>query len=187
MFYVGKISKIRGISKILEAGGILKKRSVNFNINFIGKVDATYYDKELSKYIQNHNLEKEVKFHGYLNHKDVYAILKKAKVGLVLLQPEIYRYTISEPVKLFEYLGNGLPVIANDYEIVRKIILKYNCGILVDPTSPYEIADAMEEMLKNSDYWHENGKRGLLAVKETYNWDKYGAQLLNAYEKMERQ
>jgi len=102
-------------------------------------------------------------------------------VGLVILQPNVYRYTVCEPIKLFEYMGNGLPVIANNYDMVRNIILPSECGILVDPTNPNEIADAMEEILKNQEKWIKRGKKGMLSVKEKFNWKIYGEKLTKIY------
>ena len=43
------------------------------------------------------------------------------------------------PVKMFEYMAAGLPVIASNFPLWESIINKYNCGICVNPYSAIEI------------------------------------------------
>jgi len=179
--YIGELSRSRGSSIIIEASRILKKRNMNFNICFIGGFSSLEYESEIKSLIDRYKLQEQVNFIEWIEHSKVNSILRRAKVGLVILQPNVYRYTVCEPIKLFEYMGNGLPVIANNYDMVRNIILPSECGILVDPTNPNEIADAMEEILKNQEKWIKRGKKGMLSVKEKFNWKIYGEKLTKIY------
>ncbi|MFX0135368.1 MAG: glycosyltransferase family 4 protein [Candidatus Hodarchaeota archaeon] len=183
--YIGRLARMRGISKIIEASQILKRKNIIFNVHFIGEFCSNDYGVQINTLINKYNLNNDITFHGYIEYGKIHSILKKAKAGLVLLQPDIYRYTICEPTKLFEYMGNGLPIIANNYDIVRNIILANDCGILVDPTDPTAIAKAMEEILKNPKKWNQKGKNGIKAIKEKYNWEIFGEKLRNVYRELE--
>jgi len=182
--YIGGLAEVRGISKIVEASRILKERKIKFNVRFVGRFISKDYEKEINTLIRDYNLKNEIIYHGYVEHSQVSKILKRAKAGLVLLQPEIHRYTISEPIKLFEYMGNGLPVITNNYEMVRNIIVENDCGILVDPSDPIAIANAMEDILNNPEKWNQKGKNGIKAVKEKYNWEIFGEKLIAIYAEL---
>ena len=87
-----------------------------------------------------------VDFVGPLGRAEVAGELQKAYAGLVILHPEP-NYVASQPVKLFEYMCAGIPVIVSDFPVCREIVAQARCGILVNPLDPAEIASAMEFLL----------------------------------------
>ncbi|MEX1014416.1 MAG: glycosyltransferase, partial [Candidatus Paceibacterota bacterium] len=87
-----------------------------------------------------------------------------------------------QPNKLFEYMHAGLPVIASDFPLWREIIEGNNCGLLVNPLNPNEIAEAILWLYNNPDKAREMGRNGQKAVKEKYNWEQEEKKLLQLYE-----
>src|SRR5690606_32233747 len=67
---------------------------------------------------------------GFLDREGVRAVLSRSVAGLVTLRP-ITNYLDSLPVKMFEYMSAGLPVIASDFPLWREIIEGHDCGICV--------------------------------------------------------
>lgn len=108
-------------------------------------------------------------------------IASRYLAGLVTYLPEP-NHINALPNKLFEYMALGLPVIASDFPKWRKIIESAGCGLLVDPNSPEEIAQAMQWMLNNKDAAAEMGLRGREAVLEKYSWSSEEKTLLNLYD-----
>jgi glycosyltransferase involved in cell wall biosynthesis len=121
-----------------------------------------------------------VTFVGQLGRADVASELQKAYAGLVILHPEP-NYVTSQPVKLFEYMCAGIPVIASDFPVCREIIAGARCGILVNPLDPTEIAEAMEFLLTHPEEAQEMGRRGFQAILERYNWANEEKALLQFY------
>ncbi len=95
-------------------------------------------------------------------------------------------YVASQPVKLFEYMCAGIPVIVSDFPVCREIVEQAKCGILVDPLNPREIADAMEFLLTHPQQAAEMGRRGYEAVHERYNWANEEKILLHFYSELFR-
>jgi glycosyltransferase involved in cell wall biosynthesis len=124
---------------------------------------------------------KSVKFLGYLNREDVNKILSESKVGLVTLHP-IPNYLESLPVKMFEYMSAGIPVVASDFPLWKEIIEGNKCGICVDPLNPKEIAKAVNYIIDNPKEAQKMGENGKKAVENKYNWKIEEKKLLNLYK-----
>ena len=170
--YIGRISKTRGIREIVKSMEYIK----NAHLNLAGEFDIESTGNEIKNYI---GWEK-VKYFGYITKRQIYSILKRSKIGLVTLYP-IINYWDALPVKMFEYMAAGIPVIASNIPIWKNIIEGNRCGIIVDPFKVCEIADAINYLLNHPDKAEEMGKNGKKAIKEKYNWSIEEAKLIDVY------
>src|SRR5207249_5036197 len=107
-------------------------------------------------------------------------VLEHVRAGLVVLPP-LPRFQVSYPVKMFEYMAAGIPVIASDFPLWREIIGGVNCGLLVDPLDPQSISDAIQYVLTHSEEAEAMGRRGRAAAREFYNWQTEERNLLQLY------
>ena len=124
-----------------------------------------------------------VVFHGWAGRAQVANLLGGARAGLVVLHP-VGGYPDAYPVKMFEYMACGLPVIASDFPLWRQIIEDASCGLLVDPMDPDAIASAMQWVLAHQEEAEAMGERGRIAVQEKYNWETESVKLLDLYRRL---
>lgn len=110
-------------------------------------------------------------------------ILGGADAGIVCLHPMV-NYLLGLPVKMFEYMAVGLPVIASNFPLWKKIVEENNCGICVSPLNPEEIAKAIEYLIEYPEEAKKMGENGRKAVLEKYNWENESKKLLKIYEKL---
>jgi len=179
LLYVGmRITRARCAVEMVEAMGLLPE-SVPASLRLVGNWDSEELPESLSKLAGWDRVE----FVGQLGRPGVAEELRNAAVGLVILHPEP-NYVISQPVKLFEYMCAGLPVIVSDFPICREIVNQAGCGILVDPFNPKEIADAMTYLLTHPEEASEMGRRGYEVVREKYSWANEEKTLLNFYSEL---
>jgi glycosyltransferase involved in cell wall biosynthesis len=90
----------------------------------------------------------------------------------------------SLPIKLFEYMAAGLPVVASDFPGWRRIVEEVGCGRLVDPLDPAAICRELQWLLEHPDEAEAMGKRGRAAAESCYNWDGEGKALTDMYRKL---
>jgi len=78
-------------------------------------------------------------------------------------------------------MAAGLPVIASDIPLWKRIIEENKCGICVDPFNPKAIADAINYIVSHPKESEEMGVNGRRAVMEKYNWAQEEAKLYSLY------
>lgn len=124
-----------------------------------------------------------VHHHGHQDQRKIFEILHHVRAGLLVYHPVPNAFE-SLPQKLFEYMGAGLPVIASDFPLWRRILGDAGCGIFVDPMDPRDIARAIEYVMANPAQAEEMGRRGRAAVMERYNWDVQAEKLVKLYTEL---
>ncbi|MDI6880395.1 MAG: glycosyltransferase family 4 protein [Desulfitobacteriaceae bacterium] len=178
LVYVGGISRLRGALEMVRALEYLDHID-NLHLDLIGRFEHPGLEQEL-QVMQGY---RRVRFLGWLQPTEVYKHLRKADIGLVCLHPEP-RYVVSWPVKLFEYMAAGLPVVASNFPLWKEIVEGNQCGITVDPLNPKAIAQAIEYLLTHPEEARRMGENGRRAVLEKYNWDKEVDKLLAIYREL---
>ena len=125
-----------------------------------------------------------VKFIGRISRKGVNDLYGSARAGIVIYQPAENHYE-AQPVKMFEYMAAGLPVIASNFPLWKKIIEETGCGICVDPKDPKAVRKACLDLINNPQKGEEMGRQGRQAVILKYSWDSEEKKLLDLYSELE--
>lgn len=124
-----------------------------------------------------------VDFRGRVDRAGVQRLLGESRVGLALYYPT-QNYFDTQPVKLYEYLAAGIPVITADFPYHRGIVEKHGCGLCVSPTDPEAIAEAIQWMFDHAQEAEAMGRRGREAVKAYYNWANEERELMQLYDRV---
>lgn len=175
--YIGTITQNRNIIGMLEA--IHSLRHTNVQLRLAGDFTVEN-DRALA---QAHASWDLVRFDGWVARAGVADILASARAGLVVLKP-IEHETLTLPIKLFEYMAAGVPVISSDFPLWREIVENVGCGLLVDPMRPDEIAEAIQWIIDNPESAEEMGARGRKAVVDQFNWGQEAKQLFQLYDRV---
>jgi phosphatidylinositol alpha-1,6-mannosyltransferase len=75
-------------------------------------------------------------------------------------------------ISFLEAAASGIPSVAGDSGGVRSAVRDGETGIVVPPTDPDAIADAIRSLLLNPDRRRKMGTSGRHAVETHYNWDR---------------
>jgi glycosyltransferase involved in cell wall biosynthesis len=158
VIYIGSLSEVRGFYTMLEATAPIK--DIKFKL-------AGPLPKNLSEHLLKYP---QVDYLGNLPKEEVINLLSQSAVGLVVLHPT-HTYIYSLPVKMFEYMAAGIPVVASDFPLFKDIIETHGCGICVNPLDTKAIQKAIEYLLHNPEEAKLMGQKGQQAVLDKYNWE----------------
>lgn len=176
--YIGGISKIRGCSEVIQAMSLLPPEK-KAKLVFAGVISPSSYADEVEKL---HDRER-VSFVGWKTRTELAELLSTATIGVVTFHP-VPNHIEAQPNKLFEYMSAGIPVIASDFPLWREIVCTHQCGLVVNPTKPEEIAEAIKYLLDHPDEARAMGQRGLQAVCTHYHFENEGKRLVALYQNL---
>ncbi|MEO0081666.1 MAG: glycosyltransferase family 4 protein [candidate division WOR-3 bacterium] len=168
----------RGIASMVRA---LERLDDRFELILGGRFVTAAYEN----FIRSLAGFRRVRLVGRVPHEQVWDWYRASDAGLVCLLP-LPRYQASLPVKLFEFMAAGLPVVVSDFPRFREVVARNRCGFCVDPENPDEIAAAVRWLAQDREMAREMGEHGRQAVAETYNWQQDARRMLELYDRILR-
>lgn len=168
--FAGYIGDSNGINNVLKA-----MEKVNGRLLLAGSLSKA--DK--CKYEKMSGWEK-TDYLGFLDRGRINELYNKCVAGIVTDMPTGNNIE-GLPMKMFEFMIAGLPVITSGFPLRKEIVLKNQCGICVNPENPDEISEAINYIFENKERAKVMGMNGRKAVLDKYNWDMEKTKLVHYY------
>lgn len=172
--FVGWIRPWHGVDRLLDALARLVPEFPRLHLMLVGDGPAL---PDLRAQAQRLSLEDAVTFVGSVAREQVPCYIAAADVAV---QPDVTSY--ASPIKLFEYLAMGRPVVAPRRPNIEEVITEGRDGLLFTPGDVDELAGCLRRLLKEEQlrrdlaleaerlveqrgyYWEANAQRVLAAV-----------------------
>ena len=172
--YVGGISIIRGIEQMINYISSEKKVTLN--------LAGDFYDQK-GKEIVTAFSGKNLKYKGFIEKSELLKLIDSSKIGLTILYPT-KTYIHSLPIKVFEYMALGIPVIVSNFPLFESIVIKNKCGLSVNPFDDIEIRESINHIMNNPKLAAKMGANGREAVLTKYNWEIEEKKLFKLYNSL---
>ncbi len=176
--YLGSIGTTRGLLQLVDAVALTHTQPTLL-------LAGTCREPGLMEIALRRQAGSRIVEFGELDRAGATQLLGRASVGMVTLHPTP-NHLESLPIKMFEYMAAGLPLIASDFPVWRTIVDRYQCGLLVDPLDPISIARAIDCLIEDPATARAMGERGRKAVEDELNWEAEAPSLLALYESVRR-
>lgn len=176
--HLGVFGINRGWPQVLDALALVDAR---IRLKVVGTIN----DGTASKFhdrVQELNLQDRVECYDWMPFDDAFSVLVRGHVGIIAFQPNIANNVFAMPHKLFDYMAAGMSVLLPKQAIeVVPVVEETNCGLLIDPSDPKDIALAISHLYRNPISSEEMGQRGQAAVRYSYNWEVEARRLIDMY------
>jgi glycosyltransferase involved in cell wall biosynthesis len=175
--YVGSLNKRLGIDKI----AVLIQLLPQYDFVIAGgksEEDIEYFQS----FFADSNLPGNVEVTGWIDKKELYSILERAKIGLLPLADTFFNRYLTVPLKLFDYFSFGIASIAPDYPSVADFIRHEQTGFLIDWNDPTEVAKKIDA------FFHEQKKQERMRdeishVAAWMTWDRRAKALIKHFKR----
>lgn len=118
---------------------------------------------------------------GRLPYAEVAQVAAHAVLSFVpMVAPE--RETMFSPLKLYESMACGVPVVASDVTGISEVVNGCDCGILVPAGDAAAIAEATRTIAGDPERARAMGARGRQAAVERYSWKARARERLAVVE-----
>lgn len=171
--YVGGITAARGITDLVAISGRLKG-----DLRLAGPVNEDYIKLLLDRFQEGYR--KNWFYEGVLSREKVNVLYAESKVGICTLK-NIQNHYYALPIKLFEYMAAGLPVVVSSFPLWKEIIEDAKCGFCVCEDDSEEIIGRINYLLLHPSEAEKMGENGHRAVLEKYCWRIEEKKLLQVY------
>lgn len=175
---VGAIYKDTGFDEIVQAFGRAISRVRSIRLRIAGRV----HDGYLARFQElRRQIGPWAEITGAYDHRDLARIYEGLDVSVLPYKRTAWFRDIT-PVKFFESLSLGVPVIATAVGGIGEIVRERNCGLVLPDANPADLEEAIVWMAEHGQSRREMGARGLEAIYRSYNWDAARGDLLKAYD-----
>jgi len=181
VIYTGGISSVRGCWQILDGFELFKKKCPAARLKMIGGFNKA---EEEAQFRERARQIGSVDVSGMLPWSDVVREQSSAQVGILITSFQKDSVREAYPMKLFEYLSAGIPVVISRKPFFEKMLAEGRFGIMVDGDNPEEIAAALYDLYMNETKRKEMGISGRAYVRNNYSWENEFKNLSSLYERI---
>lgn len=171
ILFVGWVSPFKNLQTLIEAYKLVPQIKDEYGLVLAGSLQWRH--PALFQQVKDSRLEKNVYFPGYVSDDDLPGLYNLASV---VIQPSVYE---GFGFPMLEAMACGKPVIAANTSSLPEIVGA--AGLLIDPTDPKALANAIEEVLGNTQLQQSLSERGRRRAR-AFTWESTARNTLAVYE-----
>lgn len=108
---------------------------------------------------------------GYIDQRELAGLVAQAAAVLCPVEGQGGRDIFGvAPLKMFEAMAAGRPIIAADLPFLATLVRRVNCGIVVPVADPEALAAAAADLVADPARAEAMGQRGRAAIESHYDW-----------------
>lgn len=171
--YVGHLYPGRGIEVIAE----LANRMPDVDVHVVGGDDA-----DVARCRNDHALP-NLTFHGFVRHVELPRLTRSFDVLLAPYQDKVYvkggaeTAGVMSPLKLFEYMALGLPIVCSDLPVLREV-LDDDVAMLVPAAGVNGWSEAVAHLRDNPMVRARLGQQALARFRARHTWTSRASRIL---------
>lgn len=168
--FVGSFAPWQGLTLLVEAAKVIKDTGYT-RIKFLLVGDGEQ-EKKLRQKVLDYDLGDTVFFAGRVEYREVVFWINAFDVAVAPFSGVRNKTCGLSPIKLYEYLACGKPVIAADIEGVREIVEENECGYLFEAGDKLQLVDKILFCYRNRNMLNKVALHCRDVIREGYSWEQ---------------
>lgn len=182
--FTGQLTTSRGLFTFLDICKSLYKKifPVDIKIKIIGKFVTKEDEDHFNQFCKQNSNLKIFKI-DWLKYEDIAENLKDVDLCFDLRQLNfIHRNSL--PIKVFDYMAIGKPVIYSDIPALTEFLSVDEFGFTVNPKNNNSIIEIVSSLIKEKDKLRKLSAAGRQLAEEKYNWEKESVKLVKLIDNL---
>ena len=177
VIYIGTMNKQRHLDVLIQAFSKVREKKENVKLLMVG--DGT--DKtNLERLVNALGIKDDVIFTAQVYFDEVPNFIAAADIGVATMPPlDFYKH--SSPIKMFEYMALGKPVVANEEIPEQKEVIEESGGGILVKFKEESFASGIMELLKNPESAKEMSWKGHEWVVKNRSYETLAHRLEERY------
>jgi glycosyltransferase involved in cell wall biosynthesis len=165
--FVGGLFPWHGLDQLIEATPYVLKKEPHARFVIVG---SGMMESSLKKMVEKRRFHQIFIFAGSVPFQMVPYYINAFNVCIVFFKK--VRKDPGDPIKLYEYLACGRPVVASDVPGYGDVVDSAEAGISVNSADPIATAEAILKILRDDEKADSMGKKGLQNAQAYFSWEK---------------
>jgi glycosyltransferase involved in cell wall biosynthesis len=170
--YIGQLYPWKGVDTLLLA----MKELVEHELTIVGGLPPEPDLERTRKLARDLGVSDRVSFRGYLPPTQLDAERQVADVFVIPLADSTMSRHFTSPLKLFEAMAAGRPVVASDFPSIREVLTDGVNALLVPPGDPAALARAIRTLAADGTLRTRLAERARQDIQR-YSWDERGRRI----------
>lgn len=170
--FFGRFAYDKGADTLIEALSNIDQKILP-DIYLIGRGDL---EQDLKKMAANSGISEKITFKPWMSHEEIASELSNARMAVLPSRDENFSLAI------LSSLCTGCPTISTSVGGTPEIITNEKTGLLVPPSQPEKLKEAILFFLKKPDTREKIGKNGAEYVRNHLTWDESCKKFEHLYE-----
>jgi glycosyltransferase involved in cell wall biosynthesis len=132
---------------------------------------------ELERAFNERGVRANVIFTGLLSHDEIPAVIRQFDIALAPYKQPEHAFYFS-PLKLFEYMACGVPVVAARLGQIAEVVHDEENGLLYPPGDLDALTACCERLLGNSKLRQDTGAAAAQLVQREFTWDRNAERII---------
>lgn len=180
LVFVGSLEGTKPLLPLCEAVEEANREGMQFELSLVGEfVGHELFREEISARAKRS--PGLIRLLGRIPYTEVPDVLAAAHLG-VLASPDTIEYQTESPIKLFEYLGAGLPLLASRVSCHTEVIGDRPCVFWVDGATQQSFLSALRRVWQARSSLADFGEEAW-SLAPQYTWRASAQKLADALER----
>lgn len=171
LLYLGSLHPWKGVSTLISA----LARIPNAHLRIAG--GPAHRVAELQMLAVSNGVSSRVEFLGHVLPVNRFKVIAEADICLLPLSETSIGSRYTSPLKLFEYMALGKPIVSADVPAIRSVLTSGESALLVSPGDTAALATAVRQLMEQPALAAQLGKR-VRQLAQQYSWQARAATLL---------